>query len=72
LVKIFAAGAAMYAVARGGLWLMGAGTGFMNSAVILIFVGGAALAAYFGTSLLLKVEELGSTTTLLRKRSASA
>jgi hypothetical protein len=44
----------------------------MDSVVVLIFVGGTALAAYFGTSFLLKVEELGSTTTLLRKRSASA
>jgi hypothetical protein len=40
--------------------------------VVLIFVGGAALAAYFGTSLLLKVEELGSAATLLRKHSVNA
>jgi putative peptidoglycan lipid II flippase len=72
LVKIFAAGVAMYAVARGSLWLIGAGPGLADRAVILIFVGGAALAAYFGTSLLLKVEELGSTITLLRKRSVNA
>jgi putative peptidoglycan lipid II flippase len=72
LLKIFAAGAAMYGVARGGLWLMGAGDGLVDSAVVLISVGGAALATYSGTSLLLKVEELGSAATLLRKRSASA
>jgi hypothetical protein len=44
----------------------------VDSAVVLISVGGAALATYSGTSLLLKVEELGSAATLLRKRSASA
>jgi putative peptidoglycan lipid II flippase len=72
LVKIFAAGAAMYGVARGGLWLMGPGDGLVDSAEVLISVGGAALATYSGTSLLLKVEELGSAARLLRKRSASA
>jgi hypothetical protein len=51
---------------------MGAGDGLVDSAVVLISVGGAALATYSGTSLLLKVEELGSAATLLRKRSASA
>jgi putative peptidoglycan lipid II flippase len=72
LVKIFAAGTAMYGVARGGLWLMGAGDGLVDSAVVLISVGGASLATYSGTSLVLKVEELGSAARLLRKRSASA
>jgi putative peptidoglycan lipid II flippase len=72
LVKIFAAGTAMYGVARGGLWLMGAGDGLVDSAVVLISVGGVSLATYSGTSLVLKVEELGSAATLLRKRSASA
>jgi hypothetical protein len=72
LVKFFAAGAAMYGVARGGLWLMGPGDGLVDSAVVLICVGGAALATYSGTSLLLKVEELGSAATLLRRLSARA
>jgi putative peptidoglycan lipid II flippase len=68
LVKIFASGVAMYAVARGGLWIMGAGAEFTDSAVVLIFVGGAALAAYVGAALLLKTEELSSATSLLRGR----
>src|SRR5829696_5608977 len=68
LVKLFAAGVAMYAVARGGLWLMGAGAGLVDNAVVLIFVGGAALAAYSGTALLLNTEELRSATSLLRER----
>jgi putative peptidoglycan lipid II flippase len=68
LVKLFAAGVVMYAVARGGLWLMGAGAGLVDNAVVLIFVGGAALAAYSGTALLLNTEELRSATSLLRER----
>jgi hypothetical protein len=36
--------------------------------VVLIFVGGAALAAYSGTALLLNTEELRSATSLLRER----
>jgi len=72
LTRIFAAGAVMYAVARGGVSLLGTGSVLIDRAALLVFVGGAALAAYLGAALLLKVEELGSITTLLRKRSASA
>jgi hypothetical protein len=39
--------------------------------VVLCLVGGSALAAYLGTVLLLKAEELGSVVALLRKRPAS-
>jgi putative peptidoglycan lipid II flippase len=58
----------MYAVARVGIWLIGAGPGLADSAVVLVFVGGAALAAYVGAALLLKTEELSSATSLLRGR----
>ena len=68
LVKILAAGAAMYAVARGGLWFAGPGFGLLEWVMVLIFVGGAALAAYFGAALLLKTEELRSATSLLKGR----
>jgi putative peptidoglycan lipid II flippase len=68
MAKIFAAGAVMYSVARGGLWLAGPGGGALERATILVFVGGAALAAYCGVALLLRAEELGPTATLLRRR----
>jgi hypothetical protein len=68
MAKIFAAGAVMYAVARGGLWLAGPGGEALKRATILVFVGGAALAAYCGVALLLRAEELGPTATLLRRR----
>jgi putative peptidoglycan lipid II flippase len=71
LAKILAAGTVMYAVARGGLSLAGSGSALADRAVILCLVGGSALAAYLGTVLLLKAEELGSVVALLRKRPAS-
>jgi len=58
----------MYAVARGGLWFAGPGFGLLEWVMVLIFVGGAALAAYFGAALLLKTEELRSATSLLKGR----
>ena len=71
LMKILAAGAVMYAVARGGAALTGPGSTLMDRTAILSLVGGAALAAYLGTVLLLRAEELGSVVALLRKRPAS-
>ena len=68
LARILAAGAAMYAVARVGLALTGAGSGLADRAVILISVGGVALAAYCGVALLLKTEELWSVASLLRRQ----
>lgn len=68
LMKILAAGVAMYVVARGGLWLGGPGTGALGRAAVLVLVGGAALAAYCGMALLLKTEELGSAASLLRRQ----
>ena len=62
----------MYAVARGGLLLTGAGSGTLDRAVILALVGGGALAAYLGTALLLRTEEIGSAGALLRSRAAKS
>jgi hypothetical protein len=58
----------MYAVARGGLSLTGTGSGLVDRVAVLLFVGGAALAAYAGVALLLKTEEMRSATSLLRGR----
>jgi putative peptidoglycan lipid II flippase len=68
LVKILAAGAVMYVVAKGGLILTGTGSETLSKAAIVTLVGGGALAAYLGTSLLLKTEELGTAASLLRWR----
>src|SRR5215213_10995323 len=70
LAKIFAAGAAMYAVARVGLSLTGVGSGLSDRMAILASVGGASLAAYLGVTALLKTEELRSAVALLRPRAA--
>jgi putative peptidoglycan lipid II flippase len=69
LLKILAAGAVMYLVARLGLALLGTGSGALDRALILASVGGTSLAAYLGMALLLRVEELGAAVTLLRGRS---
>jgi putative peptidoglycan lipid II flippase len=68
LAKILAAGTVMYVVIRVALSLTGTGSGLVDRAVILFFVGGAALAAYCGMALLLKTEELGSAASLLRRQ----
>jgi hypothetical protein len=62
----------MYAVARGGLLLTGAGSGILDRAVILALVGGAALAAYLGVAFVLRTEEVGSSVALLRSRTAKS
>jgi putative peptidoglycan lipid II flippase len=69
LLKILAAGAVMYLVARLGLALLGTGSGALDRALILASVGGTSLAAYLGMALLLRAEELGAAVTLLRGRS---
>jgi putative peptidoglycan lipid II flippase len=66
LARILAAGAAMYAVARGGTALLGVGSGALERALILTVVGGASLAAYLGAAFLLKAEELKPAAALLR------
>ncbi len=70
LARILAAGVVMYAVARGGLLLTGAGSGTLQRAGVLALVGGAALAAYLGMALLLRAEEINSAGSLLRSRTA--
>lgn len=72
LLKIFMAGAAMYAVAWGGTLILGVGSGLLERVVILAVVGGASLAVYFGVALLLEAEELKSAITLLRRRATEA
>ncbi len=68
LAKILAAGAAMYAVARGGTALFGGGSETLDRAAILGLVGGISLAAYLGVAFLLKTEEMSAVTALLRRR----
>jgi putative peptidoglycan lipid II flippase len=68
LAKILAAGAAMYAVARGGTALLGAGSVTLERAFVIAVVGGVSLAAYLGVALLLKAEELKPAVALLQRR----
>jgi putative peptidoglycan lipid II flippase len=72
LAKILTAGAAMYAVARGGTTLVGVGSGTLERLLVITTVGGAALAAYLGVAFLLRTEELSSAVTLLHPRSAKS
>lgn len=67
-VKILAAGAAMYAVAKTGLYFTGPGSGLLDRAAILALVGGGSLAAYLGVALLLGTSELKSALALVRRR----
>jgi putative peptidoglycan lipid II flippase len=67
LLKILAAGAVMYLVARLGLALLGPGSGSLDQALSLAVVGGTSLAAYLASALLLKTEELGTAVSLLRR-----
>jgi putative peptidoglycan lipid II flippase len=67
LAKTLAAGAAMYAVARGSLWIVGAGSGLPDRVLVVTTVGAAALAAYLGVALLLKAEELSASRALFKR-----
>lgn len=71
LLRILAAGAAMYAVAQLGVGVFGTGAGFLERAAIVVGIGAAALAAYLGVALLLRTEELGYARSLLRRRRAA-
>lgn len=71
LLRIGLAGAAMYGVATVGTSLLGAGDGTLRYALTLGVVGAASLAVYLLAALLLRVEELRSAITLLRRRSPS-
>lgn len=69
LARILIAGAVMYAVAWGGVALLGSGdTGLLDRALILTGVGGASLVVYLGVAYLLGAEELKSVVALIRKR----
>jgi len=68
LTKILVAGAAMYAVASAGVWLTGTGTSAPDRAAVLVFVGGAAVAAYLAAAHLLRAEELKNVNSLVRRR----
>jgi putative peptidoglycan lipid II flippase len=70
LLKIFAAGAIMYVVARVGTSLVGAGSDFAERLLVLVAVGGVSLAAYVAVAFALRTEELESASALLRRRSA--
>ncbi|MBA2441027.1 MAG: hypothetical protein H0V53_01280, partial [Rubrobacter sp.] len=72
LTRILLAGAVMYAVARGGLYLFGDGSGFTERLVVLAAVGGASLAAYLGAAYLLRAEEIKSAALLLHRRGTPA
>jgi putative peptidoglycan lipid II flippase len=68
LSKILVAGAVMYAVAWGGVTLLGGGSDIFGRILVIAVVGGASLAAYLGVALLLKADELKPTAGLLRRR----
>jgi putative peptidoglycan lipid II flippase len=68
--KVLAAGAVMYAVARGGTALLGTGSDALGRTLILGVVGVASLAAYLAVAYALKTEELKSAVALLRRRAA--
>lgn len=72
LIRILVAGAVMYAVAWGGMVLLGAGSGFLQRMTILLVVGSASLASYLGAAYVLGAEELKSAVALLRRRVAVA
>jgi putative peptidoglycan lipid II flippase len=70
LLKILAAGTVMYAVARTGTLLVGAGSDFTERLLILVTMGGGSLAVYIGVAFVLRTEELESAFALLRRRPA--
>lgn len=69
LVKILAAGAVMYAVASGGIALLGTGTNTPDRLLVLVLAGGISLAAYLAAALVLRTEELSSAVEFFRSRS---
>jgi putative peptidoglycan lipid II flippase len=70
LARIVAAGAVMYAVARGGTALLGEGSDALERALIVAVVGALSLGAYLGAAYLLGAEELKPALALLRRRRA--
>src|SRR5215213_5939645 len=69
LLKIFAAGAIMYVVARVGTSLVGIGSDFAERLLVLVAVGGVSLAAYVAVAFALRTEELESASALLMRGS---
>jgi putative peptidoglycan lipid II flippase len=72
LAKILGAGSVMYAVASGGMALLGMGTDTIERLLILVVVGGISLAAYLGVAILLRTEELNAALALLRQRTTKS
>jgi putative peptidoglycan lipid II flippase len=72
LLKIFAAGTVMYAVATAGTLLVGEGSEFAGRLLILVTIGGASLAVYVGVAFVLRTEELESAFALLRRSTGKA
>ncbi len=68
LLKISAAGAAMYATARFGVFLLGPGSGTPGRAFVLLVAGGSSLAVYLAAASLLGIEELRSVVSSLKRR----
>jgi putative peptidoglycan lipid II flippase len=72
LARILAAGSVMYAVASGGMALLGMGTDTIERLLIVAVVGGISLAAYLGVAILLRTEELNAALALLRQRTTKS
>ncbi len=71
VVKILVAGAAMYAVARLGVYLTGTGSSLPGRALILTLTGSVSLAIYLGLAYLLRIEELQYVILLMQSRRRS-
>lgn len=72
LVRILAAGAVMYATIRGVLFFTGTGDNLPGRLAILVAAGGASVGVYLAAAYALRVEELRSAVTLVRRRSIPA
>jgi putative peptidoglycan lipid II flippase len=70
LTKVLIAGAAMYATAWLGTSLFGAGSDFVERAVVIFLIGGLSVLVYLGVALMLRAEELGHVISLIRRRVA--
>ena len=68
LTKILAAGAAMYAAASAGTYLLGTGSDFAGRLLVILAVGTVSLAIYLGAAFFLKTEELKSVVALFKRR----
>ena len=68
LAKILVAGIVMYATARLGVYLVGAGSSVSGRILAILLVGGASLGAYLGVAFLLRAQELRHISSLLEIR----